>query len=356
MITLKPSLFALDTVDDLRTSLQSAIELEHATIPPYLYAVFSLQPDPDPVNPKPNPNADVQALISSVVAEEMAHMALACNILNAIGGAPVIDKPDFVPKYPGPLPGGVEADLRVPLEPFSIDLCRDVFMCIEEPELGGIPFGLQAAPTQTIGAFYNAISERIGAEGESIFTGHRDLQVSGTPAVPEVIPVFTVEDAQQAINVIVEQGEGTSTTPLDLEGQYAHYYRFAEIANGKQLEPVENPPPNPEPKDLYSFTGPDIPFDASAVLPLVPNPSRADYRAGSQQLQACDSFNYTYTTLLKSLHDTFNGHPDRLGPAVGIMESMWEQALYMIQLDSGNGDGKRCGPSFQYQPVNPSAA
>ena len=78
-----------------RTALQNAIELEHATIPPYLYAIYSLGTD----------NRDTADIIGSVVGEEMAHFALACNILNAIKGHPGIDTPEFIRLTPVPCPG-----------------------------------------------------------------------------------------------------------------------------------------------------------------------------------------------------------------------------------------------------------
>ncbi len=55
-------------------------------------------------------------------------------------------------------------------------------------------------------------------------------------------PIKNVSTASQAINIIVEQGEGTTTTPSDLEGQFAHY-RFAEIFNGRAL--IKNPKAGP---------------------------------------------------------------------------------------------------------------
>jgi hypothetical protein len=267
--------------------------------------------------------------------------------LNAIGGSPVIDSPQFVPTYPGPLPGGVEDELVVPLAPCSIHLAKNVFMCIEEPEW--TPVAAAQTAGQTIGQFYEAILAQIVQAGPSIFTGDRALQVTGAPAVPEVIPVYDADGATTAINTIVEQGEGTSTSPLDLEGQYAHYYRFGEIANGHELVRVDDPPPGGKP---YAYTGAPIPFDQPAVLPLKENPKRTDYPDGSQQQRICDGFNYTYTTLLKSLHATFNGQPGDLGAAVGLMESLWEQALHLIQLESGDGS-TRAGPSFEWQPVIP---
>lgn len=97
MINIRAELFNdLDaSVEGLHRALQNAIELEHATIPPYLYALYSL---------KPGVNLEIAGLIKSVVLEEMPHMALDCNILNAIKGTPKIDEPCFLPKYPGHLP------------------------------------------------------------------------------------------------------------------------------------------------------------------------------------------------------------------------------------------------------------
>ena len=126
MIQLQPQcLEGLDTLPGLQQALQNAIELEHATLPTYLYAMYSLDQ---------SENSEIYGLIRSVVMEEMSHFGLACNILNAIGGSPAIDTPEFVPSYPGPLPCGVEDQLTVPLAPFSIDLVKNVFMVIEEPE------------------------------------------------------------------------------------------------------------------------------------------------------------------------------------------------------------------------------
>ena len=51
----------------------------------------------------------------------MLHMTLASNLLNAIGGSPVIDKPEFIPTFPGPLPGGIDTGLIVHLAPFSME-------------------------------------------------------------------------------------------------------------------------------------------------------------------------------------------------------------------------------------------
>lgn len=48
--------------------------------------------------------------IREVVYEEMQHMALACNMLAAIGSTPRINDPQSIPTYPHPMPGGVRPD------------------------------------------------------------------------------------------------------------------------------------------------------------------------------------------------------------------------------------------------------
>ncbi|TMC15523.1 MAG: hypothetical protein E6J33_10895 [Chloroflexi bacterium] len=172
-------------------------------------------------------------------------MGLACNILNALGGSPLIDRPEFVPQYPGPLPGAVESELIVPLARFSLDLVKNVFMVIEEPEtpLNFPVNAFAAAPPLTIGQFYDTIKQLIIEGGQSIFVGNSAKQVTAAVAGQELIQVTDVNSAVQAIEMIVEQGEGTTKSPLSGQGSdIAHYYQFAEIAHGKTLIPNPNAP------------------------------------------------------------------------------------------------------------------
>jgi hypothetical protein len=352
MLRLRAELFEdLDTLEGVRTGLQNAVRLEHATIPPYLYAQFSL---------KPGANTKIAGLISSVVGEEMAHMALAANLLNAIGGAPAIDRPELLPKYPGPLPGGVDADLTVRLQPFSIEAVRDTFMVIEHPVH---PLDFRAAhdaapPEQTIGMFYTRISETLATlerkRRTTIFTGDPARQMASGFAAVEVVPVTDLASAQAAIETIIEQGEGTSQSPLDAEGDLAHYWRFAEIVNGRELTPNPHAGPDTPPDQRYAFDGPPIPFDPGGVLPLVDSPTAASYAEGTMQRHLCDTFNATYTTLLRALHIAFNGKPESLPAAIGLMFNLKEQFLEMALLpaDPASPDGPAAAPSFEYLPMN----
>jgi rubrerythrin len=345
MIKLKPELFAaLETHEGLLKALQQAIQLEHATIPTYLYALYSI---------KQNSNTTIQKLLLSVVTEEMLHMALACNILNAIGGSPVIDHPQFVPQYPGLLPGAVETQLVVPLARFSLDLVKNVFMIIEEPETP-LSFPVEAAvamPSQTIGQFYDAIKQQIKKGGKSLFVGKSAKQVTSVYWPDELIKVTNVDSALRAIEIIVEQGEGTTTSPLDLEGTFAHYYRFEEIYKGQTLISNPHAPPDAPDSQKYVYGPPPIPFDPDGILPVIENPKAVNYPARSRARYACDTFNYTYTSLLKTLHLTFNGIPSQLGSAIGLMESLQQQARDLMEIDLD--DSTKAGPSFEYQPINP---
>ncbi|KAK3707422.1 hypothetical protein QZH41_002492 [Actinostola sp. cb2023] len=115
------------TIENLRKNLQTALEIELSTIPPYMTALASI---------KHNYNHDVKSIIKTILNQEMIHMTLAANILNAVGGTPRFYSKKVSPRYPTRLPGGVQPELVVPIEKLSIDLIRNVFMKIEEPEIG----------------------------------------------------------------------------------------------------------------------------------------------------------------------------------------------------------------------------
>src|SRR5579871_5978246 len=103
-------------IEELKSMLQTALELEHSTIPPYLCALYSIKPDT---------NLMPVQIIRSVVIEEMLHMIMVANLINAIGGEPKIGAKEtdkeglFIPQYPTQLPGDVDPTLIVGLECFS---------------------------------------------------------------------------------------------------------------------------------------------------------------------------------------------------------------------------------------------
>lgn len=340
MIKLQPGIIsgirAATSADELGVYLQNAIELEHSTIPPYLTAMFSL---------RPGTNAQIAENIREIVIEEMLHMTIAANILIAIGGHPSINQPDFVPKYPGPLPMNI-GDLKVSIEAFSIDLLKGTFMDIEEPE-HPIPVHeaadkMAAVEYATIGEFYDAIKEQIKVLGPSIFveTGAPPQVVNANWfGADRLFAITGVDAACRAIDLIKLEGEGTSVSPFESPGDPAHYYRFGEVAAGRELV---------ETATGYAYAGTPIPFDPEGVWPLRPNCKVADFAPGTQARTRIDAFAYNYSALLNALHNTFNGDPAQLDAAIGLMYDLRTSAVALMETDTGDGSGQTVGPSFEY--------
>jgi len=216
------------TGEDLVPLIQEAVRLEHATIPPYLCAYFTI---------RAAANAEVAAILRSVVIDEMLHMTAACNLILALGESPRIHGPDFIPKYPSELPFGIADHLKVHLRRCSLDQVRDVFMRIEKPES---PIDIQALDLQfsTIGLFYKHLKDKLEELGPAIFKGDPGRQVVPRRWFREtnaLFPITNIDTAKRAIDLIVDQGEGTTTSPFDAEGEPAHYYRFEQIVKGRKL-------------------------------------------------------------------------------------------------------------------------
>src|ERR1700758_2904619 len=99
----------LQSLEDVRATLQTAVGVEFGTLPPYLYALYSI---------RHATNVQAYQLIRSVALQEMVHMCLVCNMLNALGGNPKVHPQT----YPAPLPGDIGPDgtpLTLHLYPFS---------------------------------------------------------------------------------------------------------------------------------------------------------------------------------------------------------------------------------------------
>jgi hypothetical protein len=253
----------INSLQDLQDALQTSMQLEFSTIPPYLCAQWSINADP----------GGVGDMIQNIVVQEMYHFALAGNMLTAIGGIPSIANAAFIPSYPtNVLPGGIPQKLAVDLKPLTRDQAQ-VFMQIEFPEFP--PVALAAGPA-TIGAFYDAIAEGFTTVNPAINPNAFAIN-SG-----EATPIKSVADALAAIALIKGEGEGTQGSPNQPpQGQktFAHYYVFKEIFTQKTL--VQDAAGN------WSFTGAAIPFPTSFDFQqstATPSPSLAFNQAVSQLL------------------------------------------------------------------------
>lgn len=320
--------------EDLYPLIQNAIVLEHATIPPYLTAMFSI---------KEGENQEIERLIRSIVIQEMSHMTIAANLLVAMGGSPQINKKGFIPVYPGPLPMSIGGDdFEVPIKSLSKSLIYDVFMTIEEPESPIEPQSLsEEMPTfATIGQFYEAVKEKIRDLGNDIFLNNPDQQVLSWFDANHVFPIVDVDSACKGIDVIILEGEGTSTDPFEAPGEPAHYYKFAEIYYGRRIIKTQTG---------YDYLGQVIPFHQAGVQPMIPNPSIEDYPVGSTVRILMERYAYSYSSLLNSLHDAFNGDPQRINTAIGLMYELKLQAVDLMSTEIS--PGVTAGPAYVYRSV-----
>jgi hypothetical protein len=330
------------SVADLRTHLQWAIELEHATLPPYLCALYSLDP---------GRNTEAVEVVQSVFVEEMLHLTLAANLLNAVGGSPVLDAPHLMPGYPRTLPHGAPA-LTVELQPFGPQALEN-FLRIEHPSPPRA--AAEGDRYETIGQFYRAIEAGLrflcDELGEAkLFSGDPSRQIGRSypyGGSGKIVAVTNLATALDALNEIVEQGEGTSRTEVwDGDRQMfhadrdevAHYYRFEELKLGRQYQEGDTRDSGP--------TGKPVEVDWEAVHPMRPNPSVLDLASTDEVRVAQQKFNDAYCTLLWILEQAFNGEPSMLGTATGAMFGLKAQAQTLMQMPLG--DGSTAGPTFEY--------
>ena len=333
----------IDTLADLQAHLQCAIELEHAVLPPYLCALYTLDPGRDP---------EAVAVMRSIVVEEMLHLTLVANMLNATGGRPEFDIPAMLPGYPRPLPHG-DASLSLALLPFGPEALAQL-LAVERPELPGA--APQADGYLTIGQFYAAIRQGVidlcATLGETaVFTGDPRRQVTSAFAYGgggRIVAVDSLATALDALAQIIEQGEGA--TPLDIwecdadslepaSRDVAHYYRIHELQLRRRYRTGDTAASGP--------TGEPIPFDPSGVLS--PQFDTSEHPAGSAITTARDAFDRTYSTLLGLLQSAFDGEPDTLGAAVGVMFQLKQQAEDLLRMSAG--PGRTVGPLFRYVPL-----
>lgn len=334
----------IKTLDDLRQHLQGAVALEHATLAPYLYAVYSIVP---------GTNEDASGIVMSVFVEEMLHLALAANLLNAVGGSPKVAYPEFVPTYPTALPFS-DASFRVPLSRFSPETIG-TFMRIERPEESDAP--AESDHFETIGQFYRAIEDSLRELSESlgesaVFSGEPERQI--TPDIltwyggGRAVPVYDLASALEAVDEIEEQGEGLKHAEIwdgdrdmfHLErDEVAHYFRFDQIIQGRRYQRGDTPQSGP--------SGEKLDVDWSGVYPVADNPSVGDYAPGSLVRLKAEEFQELYSEILRMLERSFNGEPQRINDAISQMMELRDRARELVQMPSGDGS-TNAGPSFAY--------
>ncbi len=336
------------TLDKLKKSIQTAIEVEFCTIPPYMTALYSI---------KDGYNRFVYDTIRSVVMQEMLHLAQAANLLISIGGRPLIDNASAVYNYPTKLPGGVLPQLDVTLRKATPEHIANVFMMIEFPDVVTChsPFhqAERVLKSLTIGKFYKSIKKCLSElvnEGKITF-GHTDKQLHW-PWTPHdkyniLYKIDSIHKAKMAINMIIEQGEGSGQMdPTYLKSnELAHFFKFEELACKRHLKSSHD--------RSYSFDGKEIKFEPEGVWPMRDNPSSKSIPKGTQVYYEAKIFHRMYRSLLRSIQTAFDGQPDAINDAVYLMESMQIQAKKLMQMEMPfipeDHPKITCGPVFEYE-------
>src|SRR5262245_24962647 len=190
--------------------LQRALELELATIPPYMISLLSIT--------LPG-NREVAEIIRGVMLEEMLHMVLVSNVLNAIGGTPRLDA-DATPRYPFIMTFEgkqfTDRQFAVNLAPFSKAAVK-TFMEIERPrdaDIGQIDVQ-RGVPALTIGEFYAAMIKLLelleATNPGRVFVGDEAKQFEADyfwSGGGGIIRVKDLASAREALQLVAHQGEG----------------------------------------------------------------------------------------------------------------------------------------------------
>ena len=320
----------------LQKALQSAVELELATLPPYLCGFWALQ-DRSSVPAKQ---------IFSIAKQEMSHFGLACNMLVATGGKPDILGGYSQIQYPGPLPGGVRPKCDrtfFPCEPdFQVSLGFPDFktfalMCMqieypEDPVPRPVLLAAEAETFPSIGEFYNAVLEAF-----QLNDGKFQYQV--TNQRQGALGIFIVDGllkATAALQRIQQEGEGSSKNPFYAPGKLSHFYAFGELYFGKKY--VFN-----EANKTGYWTG--DPVNIPPVYEMTPVPP-GGYSNPPAEVVECDQI---FTTMLKQLDSAWGGGGDAaLNDAIDSMVTLGGKATDLLkkQIPRENGLGIY-GPQFK---------
>ena len=401
MVSTKNDNYAISTIEHLHEYLYYAMSVEHSTIPPYIMALYSI---------KPGTNLQAFQILRSVAVEEMLHLTLVANVLNAVGGKieNTLTRNDFIPTYPAHIPTG-ETDFEVSLEKFSKESVK-TFLNIERakhvPEdkplvgkrnpkknwLTRVPKTEknEGFSFYSIGLFYAEIIRGLYAmhkeKRDDLFCGDPRRQIAPEyyyNGGGEIIQVKDLRSAIRALKVIQDQGEGSRQgTIYDAERELSHYCRFeqllildteyrADLKKSLQDELGEGwkevlgedwkedvggdgygqyyriDKDNPENSDKPMLpTGEKFKVDWDAVYPAKKNAQLNDYPQGSELHAAAQEFQSSYKDFLAKIEYSFDGHPENLMPAIGGMFKLKSQAERIIKNPIPGEDGVNGAPIF----------
>ncbi len=236
--------------------LHEAAEIEHHLMCCYLYAAFSMKrTDPRWSAEQGAAVARWRGLITGVALDEMTHLCLVGNLMNALGAPPHMGRPPL-PVNSGPYPAG----FVIRLGPFCAATVEH-FKYLERPGHMQVADGTGFVPEmqyqrkvpaerlspgprdyQTVDELYDMLAQSLQAcvdeMGEAaLFVGDPRLQVDNSLApLPGVCAITDLASAQKALHTIVSQGEGAGAEHAD-----SHFSRFSVLADELHAMTVADP-------------------------------------------------------------------------------------------------------------------
>ena len=314
-------------LDVIKRALQGALQLEFATIPLYLTALWSIIDQAHPVAKS----------IRAVAHEEMLHLSLLCNLISALGERPVLTG-SVVPKFPSRLPGGVHQELELRLEGYGPSALK-TFMEIERPEklIPIIDEPMEVFPEEdtTIGEFYESLLMAIKKLNPPL---DPKRQIAG----PFTWLVMTrLDHVEEAITLIMAQGEGARGVPFSRHPRYlSHYYRFKSLAMLRDLHWDET----------ASALRKGSPFSPPPVFTLAPASPNGYGSASPRALRiANDCFEESYSKMLRLLEASWLEGGDK--SFIRAMELMFELGTFaQNMMRIATPDGRGYCPCFGYRP------
>ena len=372
--------------EELLYLLGEAAEVEHAACCIYLYAAFTLRAEPgDGLTVAQVPTvAGWKREINRIALQEMIHLALVNNLLAALGGAPRLGRHNLPQRSP------YAPEIRLTLAPFSEQTLRR-FLYIERPEgmdissiAGGLDYDRPAPPVPTgplvlpapqafssVGQLYRGIEsglrglvDRYGEE--RVFVGSPNAQASTRyfrvpEQMPQLIPVTGLVSAAQAIQTIVEEGEGARGG-----WQRAHFGRFLEILEAYRAMKAADPsfsPARPSVTNPYVRVPRDLLGLATASGRAAPDDPRGVHLIQDPTTAAVsDLFNACYAAMLQLLYRLFQ-HSEETDEELEMLGQT--SVLMMVQVIRPLGEllttlpvgprapGWTAGPSFMLTSATP---
>lgn len=333
--------------------LAEAAEIEHCLMCTYLYAAFSLKQNADE-GLEPDELAAVQRWRREIIAiatDEMLHLSLANNLAIAIGARPHYRRFNF------PIAAGLfPADVSVELAPFD-EATLDHFVYLERPadvaERDGdryekssyrrhaVAGRLSMLPDDysTVGELYETIAQScellVQRSGEAtLFIGPRAAQLSPQDfRLPGLATIGTLAEAKQAIDFIVQQGEGSRA-----EKAGSHYARFCAIRREWQGLKARRP----------GFE----PARPAARNPVMRDPVVAGLRihvTAEPAASLLDAANVCYELMLRLL-TAMSDVPPRSEEAAARRREMADQTLAMMHMMGDIGSALATLPASDKHP------